>query len=89
MAATVEYHEKPTGTQSDLVKTSLGNVNHVLLRVLVYLTLRVCNLRQPKTRSQDGTSTEICQLHRGKLELQHSLAAQVLERIYAINKNKQ
>ena len=83
MAATVEYHEKPTGTQSDLVK------NHVLLRVLVYLTLRVCNLRQPKTRSQDGTSTEICQLHRGKLDLQHSLAAQVLERIYAINQNKQ
>ncbi|CAH3131733.1 unnamed protein product [Pocillopora meandrina] len=34
MAATVEYHEKPTGTQSDLVKTSLGNVNPVLLRVL-------------------------------------------------------
>ena len=48
---------------------------------------KVCDLRQPKTRSQDGTSTEICQLHRGKLELQHSLAAQVLERIYAINKN--
>ena len=39
MAATVEYHEKPTGTQSDLVKTSLGNVNPVLLHVLVYLTL--------------------------------------------------
>ena len=89
MVATVEYHEKPTGTQSDLVKTSLGNANHVLLRVLVYLTLRVCNLRQLKTRSQDGTSTEICQLHRGKLDLQHSLAAQVLERIYAINQNKQ
>ena len=46
---------------------------------------KVCNLRQPKTRSQDGTSTEICQLHRGKLDL----AAQVLERIYAINQNKQ
>ena len=39
MAATVEYHEKPTGTQSDLVKTSLGNMNPVLLHVLVYLTL--------------------------------------------------
>ena len=50
---------------------------------------KVCNLRQPKTRSQDGTSTEICQLHRGKLDLQHSLAAQVLERIYAINQNNQ
>ena len=47
---------------------------------------KVCNPRQPKTRSQDGTSTEICQLHRGKLDLQHSLAAQV---IYAINQNKQ
>ena len=39
--ATVEYHEKPTVTQSDLVKTSLGNANPVLLRVLFYLTSRV------------------------------------------------
>ena len=38
--ATVEYHEKPTGTQSDLVKTSLINANPVLLRVLCYLTSR-------------------------------------------------
>jgi len=38
--ATVEYHEKPTVTQSDLMKTSLGNANPVLLRVLFYLTLR-------------------------------------------------
>ena len=37
--ATVEYHEKPTGPQSDLVKTSLGNANPV--RVLIYLTSRV------------------------------------------------
>ena len=37
--ATVEYHEKSTGTQSDLVKTSLGNANPV--RVLFYLTSRV------------------------------------------------
>ncbi|CAH3131953.1 unnamed protein product, partial [Pocillopora meandrina] len=34
MAATVEYHKKPTGTQSNLVKTSLGSVNSVLLRLL-------------------------------------------------------
>ena len=49
---------------------------------------RVRNLRQPKSRSQDGASTEICQLHRGKLDLQHSLAP-ALELICAINQNKQ
>ena len=37
--ATVEYNEKPTGTRSDQVKTSLGNANPV--RVLFYLTSRV------------------------------------------------
>ena len=47
------------------------------------------SMRQPKTRSQDGASTEICQLHRGKLDLQHSLAPQVLEHIYPIHQNKQ
>jgi len=39
--ATVEYHEKPTVMQSDLVKTSLGNANPVLLHVLFYLTSRI------------------------------------------------
>ena len=39
--ATVEYHEKPTRTQLDLMKTSLGNANPVPLRVLFYLTSRV------------------------------------------------
>jgi len=39
--ATVEYHKKPTVTQSDLVTTSLGNANPVLLRVLFYLTSSV------------------------------------------------
>ena len=48
-----------------------------------------CNLRQPKTRSQNGAFTAVRQLHRGKLDSQHSLTSQVLERIYAINQNKQ
>ena len=39
--ASVEYHEKPTGTQLNLVQTSLGNANPVPLRVLFYLTSRV------------------------------------------------
>ena len=46
--ATVEYHEKPTGTQSDLVKTSLGNANPVPLRVLFYLTSRVRGTKETK-----------------------------------------
>ena len=50
---------------------------------------RCRNLRQPKTRSQDGAFTAVHQLHRGKLDSQHRLAPQVRERIYAINQNKQ
>ena len=49
---------------------------------------RCRNLRQPKTISQDGAFTAVHQLHRGKLDSQHSLAPQVRERIYAINQNK-
>ena len=43
------------------------------------------NLPQPQTRSHDGAFTAVRQLHRGKLDSQHSLAPQVLERIYAVN----
>ena len=39
--------------------------------------------------SQDGAFTAVRQLHRGKLDSQRSLAFLVLERIYAINQNKQ
>ena len=37
----MEYQEKPTGMQLNLVKTSLGNVNPLPLRVQSYLTSRV------------------------------------------------
>ena len=37
----MEYHEKPTGMQLNLVKTSLGNANPLPFCVLSYLTSRV------------------------------------------------